>query len=151
MDDSRSAIRIVTDEADIAACLRLRRAVFIEEQGVSEAEEIDGLDPACTHVLMTADGIPIAAARVRLLSNIAKIQRVCVLPSYRKQGYGARIVRFILDQIATDPAIETARLGAQTHAIDFYRRLGFVPVGDEYLDAGIPHRDMELALASRQP
>jgi len=38
------------------------------------------------------------------------------------------------------------RLGAQTHALDFYRKLGFAVFGDEYMDAGIPHFDMEMAL-----
>ena len=151
MDEGRTAIRVVTDEADIAACLRLRRTVFIEEQGVSEAEEIDGLDPKCLHVLATEDRVPVAAARIRKIDNIAKIQRVCVLPSHRRRGLGTRVIEFILGRVAEDPAIRLARLGAQTHAIDFYRKLGFVPVGPEYMDAGIPHRDMEVEIADRQP
>ena len=35
---------------------------------------------------------------------------------------------------------------AQTHALGFYERLGFVAFGDEFDDAGIPHRDMVLEL-----
>ena len=37
-------------------------------------------------------------------------------------------------------------LGAQTHAIGFYEKLGFTAFGPEYLDAGIPHRDMDRPL-----
>ena len=55
-------IRFVEDEDDIRECLRLRRIVFIEEQGVSEADEIDGLDGDCAHVLATIDGTPVGAA-----------------------------------------------------------------------------------------
>ena len=33
-------------------------------------------------------------------------------------------------------------LGAQTHAIPFYENIGYQAFGPEYLDAGIPHRDM---------
>jgi hypothetical protein len=36
-------IRIERTE-DIATCQRLRRVVFIDEQGVSQADEVDGLD-----------------------------------------------------------------------------------------------------------
>lgn len=151
MTECRIAIRIVAGDADVAACLRLRRTVFIEEQGVSEAEEIDGLDPECLHVLATEEQVPVAAARIRTIDNIAKIQRVCVLPSHRKRGLGTRVIEFVLDRVAEDPAIRLARLGAQTHAIDFYRKLGFVPVGPEYMDAGIPHRDMEMEIADRRP
>ena len=35
-------------------------------------------------------------------------------------------------------------LGAQVHALGFYAALGFVPVGEDYVDAGILHRDMVL-------
>ncbi|MEO0503034.1 MAG: GNAT family N-acetyltransferase, partial [Pseudomonadota bacterium] len=38
------------------------------------------------------------------------------------------------------------RLGAQTHALSFYEKLGFEAFGPVYDDAGIPHRDMERAL-----
>jgi predicted GNAT family N-acyltransferase len=37
-------------------------------------------------------------------------------------------------------------LAAQVHAIGFYRAHGFVEEGAEYLEAGIPHRDMRRAL-----
>ena len=39
-----------------------------------------------------------------------------------------------------------AILGAQLQAIGFYERLGFVPEGDVFDDAGIPHRQMRRAL-----
>ncbi|MCG8545899.1 MAG: GNAT family N-acetyltransferase [Alphaproteobacteria bacterium] len=137
-------IRFVEDEQDIRECLRLRRIVFIEEQGVSEAEEVDGRDPESRHVLVRDGRAPIAAARVRFLDDVAKIERVCVLSAHRGKGLGAQIMKFILAEMAADPRIETVRLGAQTHALAFYQRLGFVAFGDEYLDAGIPHRDMKI-------
>ena len=41
------------------------------------------------------------------------------------------------------PAVE---LAAQTHALEFYARLGFKAFGEAFLEAGIPHRNMRLAL-----
>ena len=139
-------IRVVTHADDIAACLRVRRIVFIEEQGVSEDEEIDGRDPESTHVLVRDGATPIAAARVRILDDVAKIERVCVLTAHRGNGLGAQVMKFILTEVAADPKVKKARLGAQIHALAFYQKLGFVPFGDTYLDAGIPHRDMEIDL-----
>ena len=139
-------IRIVVVDDDIAACQALRRTVFIEEQGVSEDLEIDGLDDACTHVLATRGGVPIATARIRLLDDVAKIQRVCVLPAHRGEGIGAAVMRFILTEVTTASSVRVARLGAQIDALDFYRKLGFTPVGPEYMEAGIRHQDMETAL-----
>jgi predicted GNAT family N-acyltransferase len=138
-------IRIVDTNDDITVCQTLRRTVFIEEQGVSEDLEIDGLDGECTHVLATRDGAPIGTARVRILDDVAKIQRVCVLPKHRAQGIGAAVMRFILTEITTAPSVRTVRLGAQIDALDFYRKLGFMPVGPEYMEAGIPHQDMEIS------
>lgn len=139
-------IRIVDGGGDIAACQALRRAVFIEEQGVSEDLEIDGLDGECTHVLATCDDVPVATARVRVLDDVAKIQRVCVLPKHRAKGIGAAVMRFILTEIAAEPSVRMACLGAQIDALDFYLKLGFAPIGSEYWEAGIPHQDMEIVL-----
>ena len=139
-------IRFAETEDDIAQCRRLRRIVFIEEQGVREADEIDGLDGECAHVLATVGGAPAGAARIRYLGDTAKIQRVCVLKSRRNRGLGARLMRFVLAELTTDPRVATARLGSQTHALDFYRKLGFEVVGGEYMEAGISHRDMEIKL-----
>ena len=36
---------------DIATCLELRRIVFIDEQGVPEADERDDLDAQAVHLL----------------------------------------------------------------------------------------------------
>ena len=38
-------------------------------------------------------------------------------------------------------------LGSQMHAIPFYENLGFSVCGNEYIDAGIRHKDMQLNLS----
>ena len=131
---------------DIAACLALRAAVFIREQGVSLAEEQDGLDDQASHILARQDGQAVGCARILYTGDIAKIGRVCVLPEMRGTGLGAGLIRACLAHAAQQPGITRARLGSQTHAIRFYEKLGFRAFGPEYLDAGIPHRDMERAL-----
>ena len=61
---------------DIATCQRLRRVVFIAEQGVSEADEVDGLDGQAIH-LMAFDGeAPVGTARLLLKGPVGKIGRV---------------------------------------------------------------------------
>jgi ElaA protein len=127
---------------DLARCLALRRRVFIEEQGVPEADEVDGLDAGAVHLLATDAGRPVGCARLLLRGSTGKIGRVCVLPEMRGRGVGAALVRAAVARLAATPGITEARLGAQTHALGFYQRLGFVATGPEYADAGIPHRDM---------
>jgi len=125
---------------NIDACRALRRTVFIEEQGVSEADEIDDLDPVCLHLLATQDGQPIGTARILIKDDIAKISRVCVLQSNRGTGLGAALIREAMT--VSKGKATTAKLGAQVHAIGFYEALGFTATGPVYDDAGIDHRDM---------
>ncbi|QFT58341.1 putative N-acetyltransferase YjcF [Sulfitobacter sp. THAF37] len=134
----------VAPTEDLETCLNLRRIVFMDEQGVSEAEEIDGLDEDCLHLLAREGDLPVGTARVYFDQDIAKIGRVCVLKSHRGTGLGAALIRAAL--AASEGRAVRAKLGAQTHALGFYRTLGFIPVGPVYDDAGIPHRDMVRAL-----
>lgn len=125
---------------DIAICLALRRTVFIDEQGVSEADEIDDLDDVALHLLAVASGVPVGTARIYVMNRTAKIGRVCVLKPCRGRGLGAGLIREALEQARGRAT--SARLGAQVHALGFYAALGFAAIGPVYDDAGIPHRDM---------
>lgn len=127
---------------DLAACHALRRAVFIEEQGVPEAEELDDQDDRAIHLLAWHDGRPVGSARILLLGDTGKISRVCVLAPARGRGLGAALIRASLDVLRVQPGITRAKLGSQAHAIGFYEKLGFAAHGPVYDDAGIPHRDM---------
>lgn len=126
--------------------MKLRWDVFVEEQGTAEHEEVDGEDGGCTHVLANFDGLPIGAARFQYIDEHARIQRVCVVKEYRGRKIGADMIKFIVDQVLKGQRSKAVRLGAQTHAVDFYKRLGFFECEGEYLDAGIWHKDMEILL-----
>ena len=131
---------------DIARCHAIRRAVFIEEQGIPEADEWDDLDDQAIHLLAWHEGEAVGTARVLLDGATGKIGRVCVLPVARGTGLGAQLIRAAVDVLRSRHGVSTARLGAQVHAIGFYEKLGFTVVGDVYDDGGIPHRDMIRAL-----
>lgn len=136
----------IEETDDIGACHAIRRVVFIEEQGVSEVEELDNLDDGALHFLARIGDANVGTARVILVGDTVKIGRVCVLKEHRGKGFGAQIITQILDQFSGHSAVMRAKLGAQTHAIEFYRRLGFEAFGPIYLDAGIEHRDMVCVL-----
>ncbi len=131
---------------DIPTCRWLRRVVFIEEQGVPEADEIDDKDDLAIHLLATMAGRPAGSARLLRDGVTGKIGRVCVIKPLRGVGLGAALIRAGVDQFRAMPGIARVKLGAQIHATGFYERLGFRAFGEEYLDAGIVHRDMELPL-----
>jgi len=140
-------IQMVREAADIAKCMQLRAEVFIDEQNVPENDERDGLDDQCVHFLATIGLEAVGAARLSYHSkDYAKLQRVCVKKSSRDAGIGAKIIRAMIEQVRVEGKRTVIRLGSQTHALTFYRKLGFEAFGDEYMDAGIPHYDMEFRL-----
>ena len=136
----------VTSTRDIDACQSLRRTVFIDEQGVSLAEEQDGRDDDALHLLACIDGQPVGTARILIDGSVGKIGRVCVLPAHRGKGIGAALTNAAVDLMRGRADIKQARLGAQLHALAFYERLGFTAEGPEFDDAGIRHREMVQTL-----
>ena len=130
---------------DLSTCLALRRTVFIEEQAVPEELERDDYDATALHLLATLDGRPVGTARMLLKGDTGKIGRVCVLRDLRGQGVGAALIRAAVEELRA-LGLARAVLGSQVHAIPFYEKLGFAAEGPVYDDAGIPHRDMGMAL-----
>lgn len=128
-----------------AALLDLRGTVFIQEQGVPEQRERDGLDGDCWHVLARDDaGRPIGCGR---LTPAHKIGRMAVLREWRGRGVGAALLRELVARARTQGWPEVA-LDAQVSAIGFYEREEFVAYGEEFEDAGLPHRAMRLILTA---
>lgn len=138
---------VVGPSGDIAACAALRRVVFIEEQNVPEEVEQDGRDGAAHHILATLGGRPVGCARILTEGRTGKIGRVCVLRTHRGQGIGTALVRACLDHMRGLSGLTRAELGAQSHALGLYRKLGFAHHGPGFEDAGgQPRRMMERAL-----
>jgi predicted GNAT family N-acyltransferase len=132
--------------------LAIRLAVFVEEQGVSRALEIDGRDGEARHLLALQDRVPVGTLRLRRAEDgrLAKIERVAVLPSARGGKVGRTLLEAALELARADGA-ETATLHAQTTVQAFYARLGFVAFGPEFIEDGIWHVAMRLTLCGRAP
>jgi predicted GNAT family N-acyltransferase len=135
-------------ERDLA--FRVRRRVFVGEQGIAERLEFDAEDATtATHLLALLDEEAVGTLRVRLIEGgrTAKIERVAVLASARRAGIGLRLVQAALD-LALRRGAERAVLHAQTRAEGFYARLGFAAFGAEFVEDGIMHVAMERPLES---
>ena len=124
---------------DIASLMYVRNKVFVEEQKVPHNEEIDELDPVSDHLLVTdAQDHPVATGRITPEGHIG---RMAVLKAYRGQKAGHRLMLHLM-QKATKRGHRIIELSAQTHAIPFYQKYGFTPVGRVYDEVGIPHQKM---------
>ena len=120
------------------ALMRVRRAVFIEEQGVSEREEIDGEDASSQHFLATdGQGRPIGTAR---LMRSGQVGRMAVLPAWRRRQVGASLLGLAMEAAKRQGL--AVFLHAQVSAQGFYERNGFVASGEVFLEANIEHLRM---------
>lgn len=126
---------------NLSICLALRRAVFVDEQGVDPAIDADGLDEQCTQFLAWVSGVPIGTARLRVVDGHAKAERVAVLEDFRGHGTG-RVLMNVVEAGARARGHDHVLVHAQREAVPFYERLGYVAAGDEFDEAGIPHRAM---------
>ncbi len=140
-------VRPADGPGEIAAALDLRRAVFVDEQGVTLAEDLDGRDDEALHlVALGDDDSVIGTCRLLAAGERIKLGRMAVASGARRRGVAAALL---------DAADEQARalggrlivLAAQTHALALYERAGYRPCGDAFLDAGIEHRRMEKRVA----
>ena len=121
----------------------VRAKVFVEEQGVPQDLEWDGQDEEASHFLAVNEaGQAIGCAR---LLPSGQIGRMAVMAEQRGRGIGNRLLDAAVEQ-AKQLQMTRVFLHAQRDAIDFYRKAGFLPSGGEFMEAGIPHLAMDMAL-----
>lgn len=123
--------------------LPLRLQVFVAEQGVPLAMEEDEADPLSLHAVIR-NPLGEVVATGRLLPD-GHLGRMAVRRGCRGQGLGSRLFENLL-AAAAERGLPRVVLHAQTAARDFYRRFGFAPVGEPYMEAGIAHITMQRVL-----
>ena len=121
----------------------IRYKVFVDEQQVPIDEEIDQEDESAIHWLAYGPDNAVMATG-RMLSN-GQVGRMAVLKKFRDQGVGSSLMRHMIRYAITE-GMERLFLNAQIKAIPFYEGFGFVAEGEPFMDAGIPHKVMDLNL-----
>ena len=144
MQSDMPVCRRVTTREEMDACLAIRETVFVGEQNVDPAIERDGRDGECVHYITERGGRPVGTARARILGDKVKIERVAVIGEARGTGAGAALMRFLMADLGAEARQDGRHffLSSQGQAVPFYERLGFSVCSQEYLEAGIAHRDM---------
>ena len=142
--DDRFAVRVVDWAAGESRLRAVRLAVFVVEQNIPEELEWDAMDAASIHALAEDPaGTPIGCGR--LLPD-GHIGRMAVLSDWRGRGVGAALLERLI-AVARARGDTRVVLNAQEQAMPFYARFGFVPEGEAFMEADIPHRAMARTLA----
>ena len=117
----------------------MRLNVFIDEQGIDEEIEWDGLDEKAWHwLVLSPEKSGIATARLLLSGQIG---RMAVEKKFRSQGIGSAILQDILKR-AKELKMTHVFLHSQCHAAKFYEKFDFSSDGKRFWEAGIPHVKM---------
>ncbi len=139
-------VRPARGEDEVRAALDLRRAVFVEEQGVPLAQELDAHDATALHLVAVEDGCVVGTCRLVAGGETVKLGRMAVARGARGRGIAARLLAEA-DARALELGARRVALGAQLTALRVYERAGYVARGERFLDAGIEHVMMEKRLA----
>jgi ElaA protein len=120
---------------------QLRERVFVVEQACPYLD-LDGrdLESGTRHLWAAEQGRPVAYLRVLEDGEGMRIGRVLVDDEHRGRGLAGELMETALEVVGDRPC----RLDAQSYLVEWYRRLGFEPCGEEFLEDGIPHVPMQL-------
>lgn len=134
---------------ELYALLALRCAVFVVEQQCAYLDvDGDDLQGDNRHLLGMHDNQLVAYARLLAPADAAspvKIGRVIVSDSVRGARLGNRLMEQAINSCQQHWPGRDLFLSAQAHLQAFYGQHGFVPIGETYLEDGIPHIDMQKA------
>ena len=137
----------INSTKDLDVSYKIRKKVFCEEQKISEKIEFDNLDHLCEHFLIHKNKTYIATARVRPKNeNIMKIERVAVLPEFRRLKVGSLLINEIIQFYLSSTKINSLILHSQVYVETFYKSLNFKSYGDKFFEDGIPHIAMKYKL-----
>ena len=134
---------------DLYDLMRLRQEVFVVEQSCVYLDA-DGYDQNARH-LLGRDGEGQLVACLRLFApgvkykefpDEASIGRVCTAALARGTGLGQELMRRGIAEAERLWPGSRIRISAQAYLLNFYGKLGFVPVSEPYDEDGIPHVEM---------
>ncbi len=137
---ANTTIKVNCGKENFEDAFFIRKTVFMDEQGFHD--EFDGIDGISYHAVIYLDGRPVGCGRAYKDGDFAHLGRIAVLKEYRKLGLG-RVIIEALEGIAKDRlSLTRLELSAQQRAIKFYEAVGFMQVGESFLDEGYPHVKM---------
>jgi predicted GNAT family N-acyltransferase len=118
---------LVSTPDQFAKIMAIRAAVFMIEQICPYEEEFDGNDYAGAHILGTVNGEPAAVLRIRYFAGFVKLERLAVLPRFRRTLIAISVVERALE-ICRRKGYRKMYGQSQLRLVSFWQRFGFRPM-----------------------
>ena len=120
---------------------KLRVDVFVVEQQCPY-HEVDDIDLESYHIYLQDDNNDILSyCRLYQQNDTYHIGRV--ISSTRRKGYGTQIMKTVIQFAKKNLKANTIIIEAQTYAVEFYKKLGFVVISEPFDEDGIEHVRMK--------
>ena len=132
---------------DLTKVHEIRKAVFTEEYGIPEDVELDDDDIMAMHVILDYENEKVGTGRMKYDGETFILDKMAVLKEHRNNGYGEFIVRMLLDKVflANGKEIFT---DATKDTVEFFKKIGFVEIGDEYVKDKLIYVPMKVQKGS---
>lgn len=127
--------------------MAIRQEVFVAEQGFHD--EFDDIDSIAHHLLLYVDGQTAGCCRLfpSKREHTYVMGRLAVRKQFRGKSYGKLILQEA-EKWLRRQNVHILELSAQVRVQPFYESLGYIALGEEYLDEHCPHIHMEKDLTA---
>ncbi|MFW6076068.1 MAG: GNAT family N-acetyltransferase [Chloroflexota bacterium] len=140
--------RVASSEAEMESVYSIRREVFVREQELTRTVYDEPDDRQSVHLLAQVAGRIVGTGRLTMIRDEAQIAWVAIRAPERGTGAGKALMQHLL-AISGERGAQFVTLNAQTHALGFYEKLGFEPIGRRFFMGNIEHQYMVRILQDR--
>ena len=124
------------------AC-KLRDEILRRPLGLSlYAEDLQTESTFYHYGIFDEDTIIACVVAVPDTGALVQIRQMAVVKGSRSKGVGTRLLEYTEGSLLKK-GFSNFFLNARREAVPFYQKLGYRPIGDEFLEVSIPHRKME--------
>ena len=137
MEMNRIEVLRAEEEWQRAGAYSVRVQGMNRQHHISLREEFDEHDCEGTkYIVLLDDGYPVATSRFyEIDEKSVMIGRVVVLPEYRGQKLGLKVVQEA-EQWIKELGFEEIKIESRLEAVDFYKKLGYALVNEEVVRSG---------------
>jgi ribosomal protein S18 acetylase RimI-like enzyme len=132
---------VAHNSAEYLLAVELRRCVLRAPLGLDFSEEDLAAEADQLHLVAFGEGKTLGCLILVPIELGFKMRQVAVDPEFQRRGIGEQLVRES-ERIAKEMGAAKMELNARLTAVDFYKRLGYTVVGEEFIEVGIPHLKM---------
>jgi N-acetylglutamate synthase-like GNAT family acetyltransferase len=117
--------------------LGIRYQVLRKPIGMELREKDTELDNTEYHIAAFDSGKIIGCVLLRPLNgDSVKLRQMAVLDAYQRQGIGARLVTYA-EGLASARGFKAVETNARKTAQGFYKKLGYCPAGDYFMEVSL--------------